>query len=136
MEANIGAFAFPGEVAGQLAPAFLGGSNIAVSAKSKHQDLAYDLVKLMTGADYQKKMAALGLLPARKSLLSAVSGSESAVAQAKAAQNSRFVPSSENWAAVEAAFTMQDLVVGIAGGGDVAAEAKKADDAITTALNG
>jgi N,N'-diacetylchitobiose transport system substrate-binding protein len=65
-----------------------------------------------------------------------VSGSESAVAQAKAAQNSRFVPSSENWAAVEAAFTMQDLVVGIAGGGDVAAEAKKADDAITTALNG
>jgi N,N'-diacetylchitobiose transport system substrate-binding protein len=136
MAANIGAFAFPGEVAGQLAPAFLGGSNIAVSAKSKHQDLAYDLVKLMTGADYQKKMAALGLLPARKSLLSAVSGSESAVAQAQAAQNSRFVPSSENWAAVEAAFTMQDLVVGIAGGGDVAAEAKKADDAITTALNG
>src|SRR4029079_5112771 len=70
MEAHIGAFAFPGEVSGQLAPAFLGGSNIAVSAKSKHQDLAYDLVKLMTGADYQKKMAALGLLPAPKSLLS------------------------------------------------------------------
>lgn len=136
MEANIGAFAFPGMKPGEFAPAFLGGSNLAISAKSAHPDLAYDLLKIMAGAEYQKKMAGLGLLPALKSLLGEVGGSESATAQAQAAQNSRFVPSSENWAAVEAAFTMQDLVVGIATGGDVAEAAKKADAAIESTLNG
>lgn len=136
MEANIGAFAFPGLKAGEFAPAFLGGSNLAISANSAHQDLAYDLLKIMAGAEYQKKLAALGLLPALKSLLGEVSGSESATAQAQAAQNSRFVPSSENWAAVEAANTMQDLVVSIASGGDVVEAAKKADAAIESTLNG
>ena len=38
----IGAFALPGK-SGSTAPAFLGGSNLAVSAKSKNQALALDL---------------------------------------------------------------------------------------------
>ena len=40
MEANIGAFAMPGLTAGTTSPAFLGGSNLAISAKSKNPDLA------------------------------------------------------------------------------------------------
>lgn len=136
MEANIGAFAFPGMTADELAPAFLGGSNLAISANSAHQDLAYDLLKIMASADYQKQLAGLGLLPALKSLLPEVSGSESAVAQAQAAENSRFVPSSENWAAVEASSILPDMIVAIAGGADVADEAAKADAAIEDTLNG
>ena len=45
-------------------------------------------------------------------------------------QNSRFVPSSENWAAVEASTVLPDMLVAIAEGGDVKTEAAKADDAI------
>lgn len=135
MKSKIGAFPLPGKAPGSLAPAFLGGSNLAVSAKSKNPDLAYKLLKIMTSDGYQKQFAALGLLPAKKSLLTDVSGDASAVAQAKAAENTRFTPASENWAGVEAGTVLPDLLVGIAKGGDVATEAKKADAAIDSALN-
>jgi len=136
MKDKLGAFALPGKTAGTTAPAFLGGSNIAVSAKSKNSALAYDLVKILTSDGYQTQFAAKGLLPAKKSLLAKVSGDDAATAQAKAAENSRFVPSSEKWAGIEASTVLPDMLVAIAQGGDVAAEAKKADAAITTSLNG
>lgn len=136
MEANIGAFAHPGLTADSTAPAFLGGSNLAISAKSANPELAYDLLKIITSPGYQKQFAAQGTIPALKSLLPEVSGSEGAVAQAKAAENSRFVPSSENWAAVEATNVLPDMIVAIAGGADVATEAAKADAAIEAILNG
>ena len=136
MKDKIGAFALPGKTAGTTAPAFLGGSNLAVSAKSKHADLAYDLLKIMTSDGYQTQFAAKGLLPARKSLLAKVTGDDAADAQAKAAANSRFVPSSEKWAGIEAGTVLPDMLVAIAKGGDVAGEAKKADEAITSGLNG
>jgi N,N'-diacetylchitobiose transport system substrate-binding protein len=136
MEANIGAFAMPGLTAGTTSPAFLGGSNLAISAASKHPDLATELLKILVSKDYQKQFAENGTIPALKSLLGDVSGSEAATAQAKAAENSRFVPSSENWAAVETAGTLQDMIVAISGGADVKTEAAKADSAIEAILNG
>jgi N,N'-diacetylchitobiose transport system substrate-binding protein len=136
MEANIGAFAMPGLTAGTTSPAFLGGSNLAVSAKSKNADLANELLKILVSKDYQKQFADQGTIPALKSLLGGISGSDAATAQAKAAQNSRFVPSSENWAAVEASNVLPDMVVAISGGADVKAEAAKADSAIEAILNG
>jgi N,N'-diacetylchitobiose transport system substrate-binding protein len=135
MADKIGAFALPGSTAGTTAPAFLGGSNLAVSAKSAHQDLAFDLVKIMTSAGYQQQFAASGTIPALKSLLGQVSGDAGAKAQAVASANSRFVPSSENWAGVEASTVLPDMLVSIAQGGDVQAAAKTADDAITNQLN-
>jgi N,N'-diacetylchitobiose transport system substrate-binding protein len=136
MEANIGAFAMPGLTAGTTSPAFLGGSNLAISAASKHPDLATELLKILVSKDYQKQFAENGTIPALKSLLGDVSGSEAATAQATAAENSRFVPSSENWAAVETAGTLQDMIVAISGGADVKTEAAKADSAIEAILNG
>jgi N,N'-diacetylchitobiose transport system substrate-binding protein len=136
MEANIGAFALPGTEPGTTAPVFLGGSNIGVSANSDHPDLAIELVKVITGESFQTELAGLGLLPVRTSLLDLVGGDEPKDAQAAAAQNSRFVPSSENWAAVEGANILQDMGVAIAQGADVAAEAQAAEEAILGHLNG
>jgi len=135
MEANIGVFALPGSTAGTTAPVFLGGSNIAIPAKSEHQDLALDLVKIMVSAGYQEKMAAAGLIPAIKSELASVTGSDAAVAQAKAAENSRFVPTSEKWAGVEAANVLPDMLVKIAQGTSIEEAAKAADSAIESTLN-
>ena len=135
MEANIGVFALPGSTAGTTAPVFLGGSNIAIPAKSEHQDLALDLVKIMVSAGYQEKMAAAGLIPAIKSELESVTGSDAAVAQAKAAENSRFVPTSEKWAGVEAANVLPDMLVKIAQGTSIEEAAKAADSAIESTLN-
>ncbi len=136
MEANIGAFALPGLTAGTTSPAFLGGSNLAISAKSKSPELANELLQILVSPDYQKQFAAQGTIPALKSLLATISGSDAATAQAKAAENSRFTPSSENWAAVEASNILPDMIVAISGGADVKTEAAKADAAIEELLNG
>jgi N,N'-diacetylchitobiose transport system substrate-binding protein len=136
MEANIGVFAMPGNEAGTTAPVFLGGSNLAIPTNSEHQDLALDLLKIMVSPEYQRQFAESGTIPALKSELTNVAGSDAAVAQATAAENSRFVPTSENWAAVEAAFTLQDMLTRIAQGDDIAAAAAEADAAIEAQLNG
>jgi len=136
MKNKIGVFALPGTQSGTTAPVFLGGSNIAISAKSPNKALALDLVKILAGVEYQKTFAATGVIPARKAALTAVGGDAVAKTQAKAAVNSRFVPTSEHWAGVEASQVLPDMLVTIAKGGDVKAAAKKADAAISSKLNG
>jgi N,N'-diacetylchitobiose transport system substrate-binding protein len=136
MEPNIGVFALPGSEAGTTAPVFLGGSVLAIPTNSKNQDLAYDLLKILASPGYQQRMAEAGLIPALKSELDAVSGSEAAVAQAEAAENSRFVPTSEKWSGVEAANVLPDMLVQIAQGTPIPEAAAQADAAIEAALNG
>lgn len=136
MEGKIGAFALPGSEAGTTAPVFLGGSVLGIPTNSEHQELAYDLLKILVSPGYQAQFAGAGVIPALKSELDAVSGDDAAVAQATAAENSRFVPTSENWAAVEAANVLPDMLVEIAQGGDIAEAAGRADSAIEAALNG
>jgi N,N'-diacetylchitobiose transport system substrate-binding protein len=136
MEEQIGVFPLPGSAAGTTSPVFLGGSNLGIPTNSENQDLAYELLKILVSAGYQRQIAEAGLIPALKSELESVTGSEAAVAQAKAAENSRFVPTSEHWADVEAANVLPDMLVEIAQGGDIAAAAANADAAIEAALNG
>ena len=62
MVPQLGVFPLPGSN-GEPAPVLLGGSNIAISAKSQHQELAHNLVKLMLSDDYQTQMAKAGLTP-------------------------------------------------------------------------
>jgi N,N'-diacetylchitobiose transport system substrate-binding protein len=135
MEGKVGAFALPGSDPGSTAPVFLGGSNIGVSANSENPDLAIEFLEVLIGDEYQTRLADLGLLPGRVSLLDQVGGDPAADAQAVAAQNSRFTPNSENWAAVEGANILQDMGVAIAQGADVAAEAERANAAIEDTLN-
>ena len=136
MEENIGVFAMPGSEAGTTAPVFLGGSNIGIPVNSENQELALDLVKVLVSSGFQKQFAEAGTIPALKSELAAVTGSDAAVAQAEAAQNSRFVPTSEKWAGVEAANVLQDMLTQIAQGEDIADVAAQADAAIEATLNG
>lgn len=132
---NLGVFALPGTTAGQTAPIFLGGSNIAISAKSAHKDLALSVVKILLSDGYQTKMAEAGLIPAKKSLVTKMGTDEVATATAQAVANTKSTPAAPGWANVEADKIMEDLFVNIARGGDVASLAKAADAKITAALN-
>ena len=85
---------------------------------------------------FQKQFAEAGTIPAIKSELANVAGSPAAEAQATAAENSRFVPTSEKWAGVEAANVLQDMLTQIAQGDDIAEAAGQADAAIESTLNG
>ena len=89
----------------------------------------------MVSKGYQEQFAAGGTIPALKSLLGDVSGDAGAKAQAVAAANTRFTPSSENWAGIEASTVLPDMLVAIAQGGDVKSEASKANDTIVEMLN-
>lgn len=131
----LGAFPLPGSDGG-VAPSFLGGSNLGISAKSENPGLALAFLKVLTGDTYQTKFAENGLIPVRKSLLGEVKGDEAAQAQAEAAQVTRFVPSSEFWAKVESGTILHDMGAAISGGADVKAEATKADGSIVKILNG
>jgi N,N'-diacetylchitobiose transport system substrate-binding protein len=134
MIANLGVFALPGSD-GEPAPVLLGGSDIAISAKSQNQDLARDAVALMLSDDYQKLLAAAGLTPAKSSLASELGTDEFAQATIAAASNAKLTPAAPGWAEVEGSRVLEDLFVDIAKGGDVAELAKAADEKITDQLN-
>jgi N,N'-diacetylchitobiose transport system substrate-binding protein len=133
MVANLGVFALPGSD-GQPAPVLLGGSDIAISAKSKNQDLSKDVIGLMLSDDYQKIMAQAGLTPAKSSLASELGTDEFAQATIAAASNAKLTPAAPGWATVEGSRVLEDLFVDIAKGGDVEELAKAADEKITEQL--
>jgi len=134
---TLGYFALPGKDGG-AAQVFAGGSNIAVSAKSAHPELATKALAIMLSDEYQSILAANGLVPAKVSLGSETAGAtpELAAIIAEAAANAKLTPASPKWADVEAAQILQDLFVQIANGGDVASLAAEADSKIEAILNG
>ena len=134
-DAVLGAFPLPGSNGG-VAPSFLGGSNLGISTQSENPGLALEFLKVLTSEEFQTEFAEIGLIPVRKSLLGTVQGDEAAQAQAKAAEVTRFVPSSEYWAEVESGTVLHDMGAAIAGGADVQDEATRADEAIVEILNG
>ena len=130
---QIGVFALPGSD-GEPAPVLLGGSDIAISAKSPNQDLSRKVVDLMLSEDYQTILAEAGLTPARESFAGKLGDDEFAQAAIAAASNAKLTPAAPAWATVEGKFILEDLFSQIADGGDVEELATKADDKITATL--
>jgi N,N'-diacetylchitobiose transport system substrate-binding protein len=128
-------FALPGND-GSPAPVLLGGSDIAIAAKSPNQDLAQEAVALMLSDEYQTIMAEAGLTPAKESLAPLLGDDEYAEATVAAASNAKLTPAAPGWANVEGSRVLEDLFSAIAQGGDVADLAAKADDQMSGDLNG
>jgi N,N'-diacetylchitobiose transport system substrate-binding protein len=132
---QIGVFALPGSD-GQPAPVLLGGSDIAVAAKSANQGLAQKAVALMLSEDYQTILAKAGLTPALKSLAPLLGDDDYAKATIAAASNAKLTPAAPGWANVESSRVLEDLFSALAQGGDPADLAAKADDQMNSKLNG
>jgi N,N'-diacetylchitobiose transport system substrate-binding protein len=130
-----GIFGLPG-VDGGLAPVFAGGSNIAISAKSQHPELAENLLRIIFSAEYQTMLAENGLGPANANYVDALGDDEFAQTMIATAAASKLTPAAPGWAAVEAAFVYEELFQKIAEGGDVAQLAAEYDEIITPMLNG
>jgi len=133
---KLGVFPIPSHNAGQTAPVFLGGSDLGIAAKSKNQALANEWVGLLTGNKHMNEMATVGgVIPNTTSMLNLGTGLNATFYAA--AKNSRFVPNSPNWASVENANVIPDMLVSIfTGKASVADATKAASDKITTTLNG
>ena len=134
---KLGVFPIPSHTAGKTAPVFLGGSDLGISAKSKMQGLAQEWVKLLAGVKFQTQMATVGqVIPNNTTLLDLNANNPLLGTFAAAAKNSRFVPNSPNWANVESANVLQDMLVSIfTGKQTIPAATGAASSQITTILN-
>jgi len=133
---QLGAFPIPSHNAGSTAPVFLGGSDLGISAKSKHQDLAQAWIASLTGNKHMAEMATVGgVIPNTTSMLNLGTGINSTFYNA--AKNSKFVPNSQNWASVESANVLPDMLVKIfTRQQDIQTATTAASARITTILNG
>ncbi|MBU4465748.1 MAG: sugar transporter [Actinobacteria bacterium] len=132
---DLQAFALPGATAGEVAPVFAGGSNVAVAAKSDAKDKAKSALEIMLSEGYQKILATNGLIPALTSFAQYLPQDAITAQAAKAAASSKAVPASPNWANVESSGVIKDALVKIAQGGDVTSIAKDLDSQVEAILN-
>ena len=132
---TFGTFVLPG-TDGKPAPVFAGGSNIAISAKSKNPELSKELLKIIFSEEYQKKLGGAGLGPANSDYVSSLGDDEFATALIDSASNSKLTPAAPGWAAVEASMVLEEFFGKIEGATDLAALAKAYDAKITPMLNG
>jgi len=132
---TFGVFALPGND-GKPAPVFAGGSNIGISAASKNQAGARELMKIIFSAEYQQMLGKNGLGPANSDYVSSLGDDEFAKALIESASNSKLTPAAPGWATVEASGKLEEFFQKIAEGGDVATLAKQYDDILTPMLNG
>ena len=128
-------FALPG-VDGGVAPVFAGGSNLAVSAKSQHPELAESLLRIIYSDDYQTMLAENGLGPANTDFNEVMAADKFGEVAVETAEASKLTPAAPGWAAVEGAKVYEELFQKIAEGGDVTALAAQYDEKLTPMLNG
>ncbi len=128
------AFALPGADGG-VAPVFLGGSNIGISAKAGNPEGARAVLNLMLSKDYQEFLATIGFGTIYPEHAEKAAGDPVKEASVASASNGRITPASPNWAGFEGSEKMEELFFEIAQGGDVTEIAKKYDAILTDALN-
>ncbi|MCL2483063.1 MAG: extracellular solute-binding protein [Propionibacteriaceae bacterium] len=131
---TFGVFALPGND-GKPAPVFAGGSNIGISAASKHQAGSRELLTIIFSDTYQKMLGEQGLGPANKDHMSTLGTDQFAQALIDSASNSKLTPAAPGWASVEASNRLEEFFQKVADGADITKLAKEYDDFITPMLN-
>ena len=137
---QIGTFPFPGAHPGSTQPVFLGGSDLAVAAKSPNQALAAAYLKAATSVAVQTGaiVGTDGWTPVSTQLIDQTSGSLSATSQsfAAAAKNSVATPATPGWATIESDKSINGFFADIATGRKSPAQAAKDFDThLDQALN-
>lgn len=130
-----GTFVLPG-VGGGVAPVFAGGSNIAISAASKNQEAAKELMRIIFSEEYQTLLGQNGLGPANLDYADSLGDDQFAVALRESAAGSKLTPAAPGWAAVEGSGLLEEFFGKVNEGGDIPALAAEYDEKITALLNG
>jgi N,N'-diacetylchitobiose transport system substrate-binding protein len=136
LDGKMGAFPMPSHTKGKFMPTFLGGSDLGVPVTTKNQSLAVDWIKAFTSTAAEREVAKAGNIANTTTLLAFNASNPKLAPFARAAKYSWFVPTSPNWANVENANVLQNMLVKIATGrASVKAAAKSASSQITRILN-
>ncbi|WP_371494404.1 extracellular solute-binding protein [Kitasatospora sp. NBC_00374] len=111
---RIGSFPMPSPArAGQVVPPYLGGSVLAVPAMSRHQQWAAEWTRQFTSTEREKEFLAGGFLANTMKL---TSDDPQRAGYFQGLEHSWSVPPAENWAAVEKANLVKQMLVDIATG--------------------
>ncbi|WP_369360440.1 extracellular solute-binding protein [Streptomyces sp. cg2] len=120
-------FAFPGP-SGRLLPPFLGGSTLAVPAKSANQDPAQEWIRLFTDRTSQRRLIAADTLPNNTAQLKEVAAGGVNGPAARAAGRGWVTPLAPGWGAVEKSNVLQETLQDIATGKQSVRDAARAAD--------
>lgn len=137
IEKDIGYFTIPGETADKPEGVFLGGSNLAVAAGSKKQDLAKEFLKVALSDIYEGQLAKeTGFIPHKESLQTNLDGNAAAEAAAPAAVAGGTTPLIPEWAAVEnPPNPIRTYMTAVLNGKSPAAAAKQVEGELNKRLN-
>jgi N,N'-diacetylchitobiose transport system substrate-binding protein len=137
LDGKIGAYPMPSHIKGRYMPTFLGGSNLAIPTTSKQKALAADWIAAYTSTANMTRMAVSGGVIPNTTTLARINASKPTLAPfAEAAKYSWFVPSTPNWANVESANVLQNMLSAILRNPrQTSVYAKRASDQITQILN-
>ncbi len=128
------AYPLPGND-GKPAPVFAGGSNVGISAKTQHPELAKELMRIIFSEEYQTMLGENGLGPANSKFTSSLGDDQFAKALIDSASNSKLTPAAPGWAAIEAKNIMEEFFSQIRDAKDLEALAKDTNAKLDALLN-
>jgi N,N'-diacetylchitobiose transport system substrate-binding protein len=133
---DMGAYPMPSHIKGRFMPTFLGGSDLAIPAQSKNASLGADWIKEFTNSASERGIAKAGNIPNTTTLVHINDSNPQLAPFAQAAKFSWFVPTTPNWANVENADILQNMLVSIfTNQKSVKSATTSASNAITRILN-
>ncbi|MFF9403055.1 extracellular solute-binding protein [Streptomyces sp. NPDC014744] len=128
-------FAFPGP-SGKPLPPFLGGSTLAVPAKSANKDLATDWIRVFTDEKSQRQLIAANTLPNNTPQLTEVAADGVNGPAAQAATRGWVTPLAPGWTSVEKSNILPEMLERIATGkASVQDATREADRRIDAVIN-
>jgi N,N'-diacetylchitobiose transport system substrate-binding protein len=120
---------------GTTLPSFIGGSDLAVTSKSKVADLAKDWISMFTSEKSEAVLASKNILPNNEKQLEPLKARPATAPIANAVPDAWFTPIAPGWAAVEKQSILPDMLISILKGTPVADATKAADQKIDSLIN-
>ncbi|GAA2752237.1 sugar transporter [Kitasatospora cinereorecta] len=120
---------------GKPLPSFIGGSDLAVTAKSQSAALAADWIRMFTSTKSEQVLADKDTLPNNLTQLAPLRNKPATAAAANAVPDAWFTPLAPGWSAVEKQNVLVNMLGDILKGRSVDEATKDADAAIDQLIN-
>lgn len=120
---------------GKALPSFIGGSDLAITEKSKVQDLAADWVSMFTSEKSMEVLAGKNILPNNEKQLEPLKAKPETAPIANAVPDAWFTPIAPGWTSIEKEEVLENMLLSILKGDSVADATKEADAKINELIN-
>ncbi|MEV4681735.1 sugar ABC transporter substrate-binding protein [Streptomyces kurssanovii] len=120
---------------GKALPSFIGGSDLAVTSKSKVADLGEEWISLFTSEKSMEVLASKNILPNNTKQLEPLKAKPETAPIANAVPDAWFTPIAPGWTSIEKEEVLENMLLAILKGDSVEAATKAADAKINELIN-